>query len=167
MMYNKEKGGIIMKKNLPTLVKLVLIIMLLAGAGMCVLWLPLAVSYLEGSCQWLSGKSHLIYGGFIAVAVPVFAVFFMAFAFVPAFESDSIFDKRMARLIKLIALIIGGDCLLFGILSGGIFCLGERMMSVLFIFIAMIGLTVSAMLLVLSDHVDRASELKEEVEGTL
>lgn len=141
--------------------------MLLAGAGMCVLWIPSAVSYLENSCESLSGKAHLIYTCFTAVALPIFAVFFMAFAFVPAFESDSIFDKRMARLIKLIALIIGGDCLLFGILSGGIFCLGERMLSVLFVFISMIGLTVTAMLLVLADHVDRASELKEEVEGTI
>ena len=89
--------GIIMKKNLPTLVKLVLIIMLLAGAGMCVLWIPSAVSYLENSCESLSGKAHLIYTCFTAVAIPVFAVFFMAFAFVPAFESDSIFDKRRSK----------------------------------------------------------------------
>ncbi len=156
-----------MKKNLPGLVRCILIVMLIAGAGMCIFWIPSVVSYLEGACEALAGKGTFLYVGFFVAAVPVFAVFFMAFAFVPAFERDSIFDRRIARLIKKIALIIFCDCLFFGVLSGGIFALGEKVMSVLFIFVAMIGITVSAMLFVLADHVDRASELKEEVEGTL
>ncbi len=156
-----------MKKNLPNLVRCILIIMLLAGAGMCIFWIPSVVSYLEGACKPLANIGELLYIGFLVVALPLFAVFFMAFAFVPAFEGDSIFDKRIAKLIKKIALIILCDCLLFGILSGGIFALGERVLSILFIFVAMIGITVSAMLFVLADHVDKASELKEEVEGTL
>ena len=80
---------------------------------------------------------------------------------------DSIFDKKTAALIKKIAVIILCDCLLFGVLSGCIFVLGEKVLSLLFIFVAMIGITVSAMLFILADHVNQASELKEEVEGTL
>lgn len=156
-----------MRKNVPSTVRLILIIMLIAGAVMCALWLPSAVAYLENSCPALEGCETLLYLGFGIVAIPVFAVFFMAFAFIPAFEQDSIFDKRTARLIKHIAYIILSDCAVFGVMMGVVMCLGERVLSPLLIFISLIGLTVSVVLMILADHVDRASELKEEVEGTL
>lgn len=156
-----------MRKNVPSTVRLILIIMLIAGAAMCALWIPRAVGYIEGSCPALDGCETLLYIGFGIVAIPVFAVFFMAFAFVPAFEQDSIFDKRTARLIKAIAYIVLSDCVVFGVMMGIVTCLGETVLSPLLIFVSLIGITVSAVLLILADHVDRASELKEEVEGTL
>jgi len=156
-----------MKKYLPKLEQCILIIMLLSGVAMCVFWMPSAISYLEDSCDALAGNTELLYLGFLVVIIPLFAIFFMAFAFVPAFTRDSIFDKKTAALIKKIAVIILCDCLLFGVLSGCIFVLGEKVLSLLFIFVAMIGITVSAMLFILADHVNQASELKEEVEGTL
>lgn len=156
-----------MRKNVPGTVRFILIIMLIAGVAMCALWIPKAVDYLERSCPALEGCEALLYLGFGVVAIPVFAVFFMAFAFVPAFEQDSIFDKSTARLIKAIAYIVLGDCVVFGVIMGIITCLGETLLSPLLIFISLIGLTVAAVLLILADHVDRASELKEEVEGTI
>ena len=170
MIYNHvkaQKEEFEMKKNFPSIVRLVIIIMLLAGVGMCALWIPRAVGYLEGVCPALAGRSLLIYGGFCACVIPIFAVFFMAFAFVPAFEQDSIFDKGIARLIKKIAYVILFDCLAFGIMTGTVAAMGEALLSPLLLFTALVGLTVSAVLLILADHVDRASDLKEEVEGTL
>ena len=156
-----------MRKKVPSTVRLILIIMLIAGAVMCALWLPSAVAYLENSCPALEGCETLLYLGFGIVAIPVFAVFFMAFAFIPAFEQDSIFDKGIARLIKKIAYVILFDCLAFGIMTGTVAAMGEALLSPLLLFTALVGLTVSAVLLILADHVDRASDLKEEVEGTL
>ena len=156
-----------MRKNVPSTVRLILIIMLLAGVAMCALWIPRAVSYLGSSCPALEGFEELLYLGFGIIAIPIFTVFFMAFAFVPAFEQDSIFDKRTARLIKVIAYIVLGDCVAFGIMMGIVTCLGETVLAPLMIFVSLIGITVSAVLMILADHVDRASELKEEVEGTL
>lgn len=156
-----------MKKYLPKLIGIINVLMLLAGCVMCILWVPEAVEHITSVCAALHGMSVLVYTAFGLVSAPIFTVFVMSFGFVPAFERDSVFDRSVARLIKSIALVIFFDCIIFGILSAVIFGMGERLVSPLFVLIALMGITVSVMLLILADHVLRASELKEEVEGTI
>ena len=156
-----------MNKHFSLIVKTIVTVMLLAGAVMCAVWLPRAAAYLESVCTVLSGRSVLIYIGFSAVALPLFAVFFMAYSFVPAFEKDSIFDRKTARLIKRIAYIIMYDCILAGLLTGVITVMGESLLSPLFSLVILMGVTVAFMLFILANHVERASDLKEETEGIL
>ena len=134
---------------------------------MCFTWVPDAVEYIEFSCRVLEGKSTLIYLCFAAVILPVFCVFVMAFKFVPAFSRDSMFDKRIAKLIIRIAIIILLDCIFFGTLACVVLLLGERVLSPLLLLIALMGITVSVMLMVLGDHVEKAAVMKEEAEGTI
>lgn len=156
-----------MDKHFPKLVVFTLIFMLVAGALMSIFWIPRVAEYLEESCSILKDGEPYIYICFGVIAIPLFAIFIMAFGFVPAFKRDSIFDRKTARLIKAIADILLIDCVITVLFTISVIAYGELLIAPLFLFAALIGITVSFVLFILANHVEKASDLKEETEGIL
>ena len=159
-----------MRKNLSNIIRLVLIFMLIASAVMCIFWLPNAVDHVGKifeSAENFKNVKILLYAISYVIALPLFAVFIIAFRFPSAIEADSIFHERTARLIKVISIIIFSDCALFGAITAWLFYIGECVLSPVFAFVDAIGFTVALMLLVLSEYVSRAAILKEEADYTV
>lgn len=138
-------------------------IILLCGA-LCVFWLPKAVDYLDGFLK--SGQAAL-WGGFAVFALPIFIILLLGFSFLRDIEKDSVFSVATSRRMKLVAILLGVDCLLFCAFVAVIVIMGEGLLAPIFGFIGFMGLLVDCALFVLSDYIKRAAVLKEESEATL
>ena len=159
-----------MRKNLSNIIRLVLVFMLISSVAMCIFWLPNAVDYagkIFENAENFKNVKYLLYAIGYIIALPLFAVFIIAFRFPSAIETDSVFHKKTARLIKAISIIIFSDCTLFGAVVAWLFSIGERVLSPVLAFVDAIGFTVALMLLVLSEYVSRAAILKEEADYTI
>lgn len=171
MMYNQniitKRRILTMDKHFSKLVVFTLCFMIVAGVIMCFGWVPTAVEYLTGSCSALYNQELLIYICFALIAIPMFIIFIMAFGFVKAFKQDSVFDMKTAKLIKTIADILLGDCIFTELTIILLMSCGEALLAPLFLFVTLIGVTVSFVLYILSNHVEKAAKLKEETEGIL
>ena len=101
-----------MLKPISLWIRIALLLMLAAVAAMCIFWMPTAVDY---ASDFLGGASRpVLYalGGMIALVMAV--VLILAFRLPWAIDADCIFHARTAGLLKGIAALLGGDCLLFG-----------------------------------------------------
>lgn len=156
-----------MKKKLSSAIRFLLLFMLVICVAVCLAWAPVVKDYVGGFVGSFNGFAHLFYGACFVMVVPLLVVFILAFRFPSAIEKDRIFDKKTARLLKIISVIIFSDCSVFLGFVIWLFATGERLLSPAFAFVGAIGFVVAFMLLVLSDYVCRAAILKEEVDSTL
>jgi hypothetical protein len=161
-----------MKNKISSFVNIILIIMTISTAVMCMLWMPQTIDYckdfLVGSkLLSLSNVELILYIFAFVIALPIFVIFFISFKFSSYIKNDTIFHTQTAKRLTLISLLLISDCVLF--LTGALALLttGEKILSPLFIFVSVIGITVAAMLRILSDYVSRAAILKEEADFTL
>ena len=161
-----------MKNKVSLFVNTILIIMTAATALMCILWLPQTIDY----CEAFLIKSNLLttlnvelilYIFSFVIALPIFVIFFISFSFSSYIKNDMIFHTKTAKRLSVISTLLITDCVLFLIGTLALLIMGERILSPLFIFVSFIGMTVAAMLRVLSDYVSSAAILKEEADFTL
>ena len=151
-----------MKHKIPVFIFIILTIMVIAGALMCIFWLPAALAYMAkflpcAPLGWICG----------VIAVPFFVILLSAFAFPGAVARDSIFSPKTAKLIHGISIALFVDCLLLAVLALRLLCAGENLLSPALVFVALIGVTVACMLFILARYVDCAAILKEEADATL
>lgn len=174
MMYNKKnsKGGIQMKKKLANFIRVLLVFLVLAGVAMCRLWLPGAIYLIQDHVEeyigaWGLNTAVVLYAVSIAVALPVFAIFVMAFAFPCAIENDTLFSLQTGKLLKRIGILLVADCAVFCALLTALTFMVGWLLTGAFLFVGVLGIAVGCMLLVLSQYVEHAAALKEEVDCTL
>ena len=159
-----------MKKCVPDSIRILLVVMILSVASTVVFWLPKVLDYTQGFLNELGGGHYLTLAAKVLAAVISFIallVFFVAFRFPRAIETDSIFTDKTAALLKLIACLLLADSILFGAVTVCLFVIGETLLSPVFAFFDLVGFCVTGMIFVLSGYVRDAAYLKEEVDGTL
>ena len=164
------KGMSFMKNKTAFSVSFILILMLLATVSMYIFWLPDAIDYVNSflyNSELQKISEWILYSASFIISLPIILVFIMAFKFVSAIKNDTIFHTCTAKLIKAISIIIFSDCTAFGICAVFLLIVGESLLSPIFIFVTVIGITVSLMLRILSNYVERAAILKEEADLTL
>lgn len=161
-----------MKNKVSLFVKIILIIMTAATASMCILWLPQTIDYCKDffiASNLLSGLNVelILYIFSFVIALPILVILIISFSFSSYIKNDMIFHTKTAKILTIISTLLITDCVLF--LTGALVLLimGERILSPLFVFVSFIGITVAAMLRILSDYVSRAAILKEEADFTL
>jgi len=155
-----------MKKTIPIMIRLLLTFMSIATLIMAFFWTPHLVLYANEitNSAIVTPSAYTLSSLITAIALTVFVI---SFSFPTAIEKESIFTLGIAKNVKLIALLILIDCLLFAIGTVLLFILGDRLLSPALAFVDVIGIAVSAMLLVLSEYLKEASYLKEEADCTL
>lgn len=156
-----------MRKKLSIFIRFLLAFMICASAAMCVFWVPQAVKYASEFFENSENAKFFLYTICALVAMPLFAVFAVSFKFSTAIENDRIFDKKTAKLLKVIGATVVADCVLFGACVILLFVMGEQVLAPALAFVGAIGITVGIMLLVLSQYVKCAAVLKEEADCTL
>ena len=159
-----------MKKSLPNMIRILLVLMTTATLAMAFLWTPNVISYTK---ELISGNNaeNVISVSVCALSTIItlisLTVYLISFKFPTAIESESIFTQKTAGILKLIAILIFADCFFFGVGIAVLFGLGDRLLAPALAFVDVIGIAISAMLLVLSRYVKDAAYLKEEVDCTL
>ena len=154
-----------MRKPISLWIRLALLLLLAAVAGMSFFFMPRAVLYAGGFLEWLSPAVLRIYC--CGIAVGMAAAVLLSFRLPWAIDADCIFHRRTARLLSRIACLIGIDCVLFGGLAIALLAAGETLLAPVFLFVDVIGFCLTLMLFVLAEYVGRAAILKEEADGTL
>ena len=159
-----------MKKTLPNMIRFLLVILSVVTIGMALLWTPNLLLYIKELIPVKSGSNWLdlcTYSLSALITLITVSIFIISFKFPTAIENNEIFTLKIADILKVIALLVISDCAL---LSSGVailFISGETLIAPLIAFVAVIGITVSSTLLVLSKYVKDAAYLKEEVDHTL
>ena len=161
-----------MKKKLANFIRVLLVFLILASVAMCRLWLPGAIwliqDHVEAHIGGLGLNTALVlYAVSIAVTLPIFGIFLMAFAFPPAIENDTLFSRKTGKLLKRIGILLVADCAVFCALLTALTFMVGWLLTGAFLFVGVLGITVGCMLLVLSKYVGHAAALKEEVDCTL
>lgn len=161
-----------MKNKLSSFVSIILIIMTFATVSMCILWLPQTIDYckdfiIDSNLFCGFNVELILYIFALAVALPILVIFFISFSFSSYIKNDMIFHAKTAKRLTVISSLLAIDCVLFLTSALALLIMGERILSPLFIFVSFIGMTVAAMLRVLSDYVSSAAILKEEADFTL
>lgn len=146
-------------------IRLALLLMVAAVAVMSFAWMPTAVDYASDFLGWAARPVLYAVCGGIALGLAMVVV--LAFRLPWAIDADCIFHARTARLLKGIAALLGGDCLLFGALAIALLTAGDILLAPVLLFVDGIGFCLTLMLFVLADYVGRAAILKEEADGTL
>ncbi len=151
-----------MKSKIPFFIYTVLAVLIGAGAIMYLYWLPNALRYMAhfrplAALRWICGL----------IAIPFFGILLSAFPFPKAVANDTVFSARTAKRIFGISIALLVDCLLLCATAAWLLWAGEALLSPALMFVALIGMTVAAMLFILSRYVDRAATLKEEADATL
>ena len=146
-------------------IRLALLLMVAAVAVMSFAWMPTAVDYASDFLGWASRPGLYALCGGIALVMAV--VLILSFRLPWAIDADCIFHARTARLLKGIAALLGGDCLLFGGVAIALLTAGDILLAPVLLFVVGIGFCLTLMLFVLADYVGRAAILKEEADGTL
>jgi len=153
-----------MKKHVPYLVSFIIAAMALGCAGMCVFWLPAFAAYAApflGVAEWVVSLVCAV------IALPLFLIFALAAPFPGDIKNDSIFSIAVSRRLKVIAILLAGDCLVFCVGMGLLLISGEYLLSPALGAVGVIGLVVAYVLLILSNYIKNAAALKEEVDATL
>ncbi len=153
-----------MSKHISTLIRFILIVLIGAGIVLSIAWLPSFINYIENfSCNitWLN------YTICFAISIPVFIILVLGFYFPWAIERDMIFHLKTAKILRIISILLICDCTVFGIFVTYLLHSGDKLLAPALFFIALIGITVGAVLFILSSYVKRAALLKEEVDATL
>lgn len=161
-----------MKNKLSSFVSIILIIMTFATVSICILWLPQTIDYckdfiIDSNLFCGFNVELILYIFALAVALPILVIFFISFSFSSYIKNDMIFHAKTAKRLTVISSLLAIDCVLFLTSALALLIMGERILSPLFIFVSFIGMTVAAMLRVLSDYVSSAAILKEEADFTL
>ena len=152
------------KNYVSHLICAVLAVMILVSLVMCVFWLPLFVDHANLFGDLPKTAIWIICGVIEAVLLTIFGV---AFPFASDVKNETIFSVSTSRRLKLIALLLFADCLLFVAGTSVLLAFGERLLSPALLCVGFIGLVVSCVLFILSNYVKSAAELKEEVDHTL
>ena len=161
-----------MTKKLANLIRALLVFLILTGAVMCHTWLPGAIylvydavdAYI-GALGW--NTAVVLYALSFVVAVPIFVIFVLAFAFPCAIENDTLFSLKTCKLLKTIGILLVADCALFCAMLTALTFAAGWLLTGGFLFVGVLGVTVGCMLLVLSRYVEHAAALKEEADCTL
>ena len=154
-----------MLKPISLWIRIALLLMLAAVAVMSFAWMPTAVDY---ASDFLGGASRpVLYalGGMLALVMAVVRI--LAFRLPWAIDADCVFHARTAGLLKGIAALLGGDCLLFGGVAVALLTAGDILLAPVLRFVDGIGVCLTLMLGVRADYVGGAAILKEGADGTL
>lgn len=159
-----------MKNKVPSLIRILLIIMLLSLVALAALWIPDVIDYAEEMLIAKKNEGSLRVAAYVlsyTVTAIAISVFIMAFRFPVAIRDGEIFTEKTAVLLKRISVLILADCFLFGAGTVVLLVLGDRVLAPALAFTDGIGFAVAAMLWVLSRYVSEAAILKEEADCTL
>ena len=159
-----------MKKNLSILVNIILLIMIISILLISIFWIPNMYNYFESLIIRSNNKftmKVLYYGLSYLIITIAIIVFSLAFKFSIAIKNDKIFSIEISNILKIIAILILVDCILFSNCIIILLFLKEFFISPLLIFFCIIGYAISFMLFILCNYVKEASYLKEEAEYTL
>ncbi len=156
-----------MKKQVPNMIRVLLVMMTLAVLAMAIFWTPQAVSYAKTQTNLPDGLSVGVYPLAAAVSLIALVAFALAFVFPREMEKGTLFGKLSARAVGWISWLVLTDCVLLAVGVVGLFAYGERLLSPALAFVDAVGLVLFAMLRLLSAYLREAAELKEEVDATL
>lgn len=152
-----------MKKYLPSLVRVIIAVMVILFLTLCVFWIPNFVKYAN---TYVNMHEICLTAAYFD-AVLVILAFVLALPFATAIERDCIFSTKVSTRLKVVAALIFTACL---ILCAGmilLFAFGERLLSPALCLVGLLGMVVCAVLFILSQYVQSAALLKEEVDATL
>jgi hypothetical protein len=156
-----------MKKQVPNMIRVLLVMMTLAVLAMAILWTPQVVSYAENQTSLPEGLSLGIHVLAAAISLIALSAFALAFVFPREMEKGTLFGETSARAVGWISWLVLTDCFLLAVGAVGLFVCGERLLSPALAFVDAVGLVVFVMLRLLSSYLREAAELREEVDATL
>ena len=146
-------------------VAIVLVMMLVAGAMMCMIWLPETLCYLFEFLP--QGLRWLLRAFCVVIGMIFFGILLVATTFPKAIAQDRIFTAQTAKLVKALAVALFTDSLLLCMVCVWLLTAGERLLMPALLFVSFIGIMVSVAVKMLSHYLACAAELKEEADATL
>ncbi|MCL2002453.1 MAG: DUF2975 domain-containing protein [Oscillospiraceae bacterium] len=156
-------------KTLCGLLRAAVIVVAICGVAVCCFILP-AVG--KSFSYWYPEFAHAYVPWLVflwVAALPVFAVLALIWRASAAVGHDRVFTAAMARLVKYGAMCVFGDTVYFCAGNIVLLLLGMNHPAIVLasLFIGVLGMSMTALMAVLSRHLTKAAALQEEVDGTI
>lgn len=156
-----------MKNHFPAVqIRCITIAILLLFCIICSVFIPRFLDYAEAN-DYIGSENRVFFAAAaILLVLPCAAILVMALK-LSSSKEDRIFTVETAVLLWRISLILSIDCGAFGAVTVILFCLRDTLIAPLFALIDLVGLSLAYLFYHLSVYIDRAAEMKEEVDATL
>lgn len=160
-------------KSLFFWVRCSIVIIALCGLTVCALWYPYSFSLIKIDltyaklCELTTAQSWGLLSFYYAVSIPCFAILIIAWKISSNIKTEQLFTSKVAKMIKLCAVILLIDLGVFFIGNIIFLVLKINDFAIIYFFLVIGGLVLSVFLSVLSHYVAKAAELKELSDGTI
>lgn len=160
-------------KSLFFWVRCSIVIIALCGLTVCALWYPYSFSLIKIGLtnsklsELTTIQSWGLLSFYWAVSIPCFAILIIAWKISAHIKTEQLFTSKVAKMIKLCALILLIDLGAFFIGNIIFLLLKINDFTIIYFFLIIGGLVLSVFLSVLSHYVAKAAELQEISDGTV
>lgn len=160
-------------KSLFFWVRCSIVIIALCGLTVCALWYPYSFSLIKIDltyaklCELTTAQSWGLLSFYYAVSIPCFAILIIAWKISSNIKTEQLFTSKVAKMIKLCAVILLIDLGVFFIGNIIFLVLKINDFAIIYFFLVIAGVVLSVFLSVLSHYVAKAAELKELSDGTI
>lgn len=160
-------------KSILLWVRCSIVIIALCGLTVCALWYPYSFSLIKVGLinsklsELTAAQSWGLLSFYWAVSIPCFAILIIAWKISTHIKTEQLFTSKVAKMIKLCALML--------LIDLSVFCMGNIIFlllkmndfAIIYFFLMIGGLVLSVFLSVLSHYVAKAAELQEISDGTI
>lgn len=160
-------------KSILLWVRCSIVIIALCGLTVCALWYPYSFSLIKVGLinsklsELTVAQSWGLLSFYWAVSIPCFAILIIAWKISTHIKTEQLFTSKVAKMIKLCALML--------LIDLSVFCMGNIIFlllkmndfAIIYFFLMIGGLVLSVFLSVLSHYVAKAAELQEISDGTI
>ena len=150
------------KRTICALVRASIILVGIMGAFICYFYYLLALFGMEGNAS----TEIFVFIIRLGVTIPCFVILGIGWVIAGSVKRE-VFTVRNARLLRLCAVILFVDAIVYLISSIAFYFMGENLLLIIPFVIITFALIVSLAFFVLSYYDFRAAELREENEGII
>jgi len=149
------------EKSLCFWVRCAIIAVAIVGLTVCAVWIPISVLGADVTARWVQRIFYWL------TSLPCFVA--LAFGWVVSSEmrKGDLFKEKTAKLVKLAAVMLFIDIVIFFIGTLVFFLLDWNGLLLLYSVVSAVGMIVVLFLFVVSHYLLKAAILQEESEGTI
>lgn len=163
-----------MKNSLITLlVRLVIIFIAALGLSMCVFWYPFTISLSVMGVvdstptmqQNIEIWTQLLF--YWVVSLPCFVILFLAWLITNSIKKEVFFSERNVKILKISALILFVDLIVFLIGNVVFLILGWNDFVLIYFIFFVIGVGITTLIKVFEQYLKKSVQMQENIEGLI
>ncbi len=149
------------EKSLCFWVRCAIIAVAIVGITVCAVWIPASVLGADAMGRWIQRIFYWL------TSVPCFVALAMGWMVSSEMKKGALFKEKTAKLVKLAALTLFVDIVVFFVGTLVFFLLDWNGLLLLYSVVSAVGMIVVLFLFIVSHYLLKAAVLQEESEGTI